>query len=726
MPEVNSDLVYAVLLPKLADNYDEVDEKKKEYTIEQAQMVDFTDLPARMNHAGEKYDVGRTIAYRVREPSPPAEHTRAEVILKLYEEADQGCSDHRSRVICEERNLLMEGAHVDVSLQHVYDTKYLGNCGTYSASKSALGNVTSTDAKLRTTDPYGDPGRLLIKVGTEISLCDKGKRPGSKIIEYLPCRRSLRRSKEAAIRSFVKRYKYTPPGDDISQSDAGWPSYIDTLARDVAERRQRVLSENGYADVIASHGTYSASDSNRRALLKKIPWVFLPVVEPRFNAFASLGGELVRDEQLSFLSKPRVFRANRTLRHLLKAMAEQQSPNLQAPPPPVANNAMAVDVPPKRTVAEVLPNASAQSGDKVNPVELVQQQRALLEAKTNEAKALQERLARLEQRENEREIEATNKRKRDEDAANKAAADAYESKKAKFVATARAKLEEVEANAGGGVHKEHLQVVRDQLIGQLDSSKTMDDLTRIETQFGPILALAHAASASAKVQREENDQREMRAARDALTGLLSDTQPTGVAVSGGQPFEYGAKVKAEPLPDAGTFSASRFNIFDPRPSKAAVHEITPAAPAERAAVANAAKKEIDYNQRGWVGQVIMRHFEQTGQMPNEQMCRHGGAKEVTTFSASATGQQIKTTTVQPGLAEPYAGPLHMEHIDPECFDFIVNGINEAKKIGGKRPDKAITECFKWGEADETTGKPKYFERYTGPIKEDNLLTLRLM
>ncbi len=736
MSELNNDLVYAVVLPKLDDNYDDVDEKKKEYTIKQAKMVDFTDLPARMNHGGAKFDVGKTVAYRVREPATPDEKTRAEVILKLHEEAEQAGSDHRSQVICEERNLLMEGAHVDVSLEHVYDTKYLGNCGTYSASATTKhGNVTGTSSDVQTTDPYGDPGRLLIKVGTEISFCDKGKRPGSKIIEYLPCRRSLRRSKEGAIRSFVKRYKYPAPDAGVNESHPGWSAYIDTLSRDVAERRQRVLSENGYADVIASHGTYSASDNGtRRALLKKVPWVFLPVVESRFNAFAALGGELVRDEQLSFLSKPCVFFANTAHRHILKGMSEQSSPNLQPPATTApSSNAMAVDAPkdvapPKRVVAEVVPNSATSAADKVNPIELVQQQRALLEAKTSEAKALQERLSRLEQRENEREVEANNKRKRDEDEANKAASEKYDAKKAKFIATARAKLEEVEANAAGGVHKDHLQVVRDQLLGQLDASKTMDDLARIETQFGPILALAHAASVSAKSQREDNEQRELRAARDALTGILSDIQPTGVAVSGGQPFEY-TKPKAESLPDSGTVSASasRFNVFgEGVKSKAAVHEVLPAQPSERSAVAAAAKAEIDYSKPGWGGLVIQRHIEQTGMIPNEQMIRHGGAKEVTTYSASANGQQVKSTTVQPGLAEPFAGQLHMGHIDKECFDYLVAGINEAKKIGGKRPDKAIAECIKWGETDEVTGKSKYLERYTGPIKEDNLLTMRLM
>ena len=292
------DHVYGIVLPKLQKRYDTLTDKKEEFTEAQARAVDFTALPLRINHNRDMHQVGLTVAYRVRDV--PGELPRAEAIFRLNREPDKPHGDELSRLAAAQRNYLMEGTHRGLSLGHLYSTEYVGNCGVYAASIGANGGG---EVAHRTDDPHGDPGNVVYKEGEEISVCDRGLRDGSEILEYLPCRRSLERSCESAVRKFVKLYNYAAPPSTVHYGEHGWRQYIDTLSSSVRERRDRVLSQNGYNELLGARGVHAASaDRLQKKLLKNVPWVMLPYVEEttklrNFNLFASLGREVGRNNE---------------------------------------------------------------------------------------------------------------------------------------------------------------------------------------------------------------------------------------------------------------------------------------------------------------------------------------------------------------------------------------------------------------------------------------------
>lgn len=289
------DLVYGVVLPNLQEKYDSVTKKKEEYTHAQARSVDFTSLPLRMNHGRQLHQVGVTMAYRVRDATKTGDQPRAEAVFKLNREPEHAEQDSLSRICALQRNLLMEGAHRGLSLGHTFNTDYVGNCGTYAAS------IDGGSTEPASNDPYGDPGRVLHKNAEEISLVARGLRDGSHILEYLPCKRSLHRSADDAVRQFVTLYNYTAPDSALSRNHPGWRSYIDTLATEVRERRDRVLTQNGYGSLLRGRGEHMASsDAEKVELLQEIPWIFLPHLESkgiaRFNAFNDVMNDVARDE----------------------------------------------------------------------------------------------------------------------------------------------------------------------------------------------------------------------------------------------------------------------------------------------------------------------------------------------------------------------------------------------------------------------------------------------
>jgi hypothetical protein len=405
----------------------------------------------------------------------------------------------------------------------------------------------------------------------------------------------------------------------------------------------------------------------------------------------------------------------------------QAPPPVATPAPPVA----ALAAPPvqneaKRSVADVVPNNASKP---VDPLEIAQTQQALLLAEKERNKTLAERLERLEKMTNEREQQDKLKRKREEDDAEERAKADFENKRSKFIATARTKFEEIERNGAGALDKAHIQTVREQLIGSAQKARSDADLSMVGEQFGPLLALTHAASESAKSQREENAQREFRRIQGNLTQMLAESTPTSVAVSGGMAVDYTATsvVGQTTAPDTGAVRASRFNIFgDPAgdsiaagraamPVRSTVSEVVP----ERAAAAAppAAKKEIDLAAPDAMDKVADEYIALTGQFPGEAVFRSGGVQKVVTVVASADGAQRQQIDYKP-RRQLYTGQMHMGIMDPLGLKQIVDGINEAKRPGGKRPDD-VSAAFRLGELTDT-GKPKHMEPYRGPIAEDRL------
>jgi len=278
------DLLFAVVLPNLAERIDDDEEKKREYTLDQARSVDFASLPLRFNHNDDLPPVGRTIAYRVNDKTGAA--PRAEVLFKLNREPDKisDPDDELGQLTMLQRNLLMEGVHRGVSLGHYFSTEFVNDCGKYNASAA------------------GRPGRTIRKEAYEISTCKRGKRAGSDIYEYMPCRRSLLRSTDRAVRSFAKLYGYTQPESDVTRDSPAWRPYIDTLHNEVKQRRLNVIENNGYAQMLRARGFHAASDDVPAAVtdpvLRQAPWFFVPHMAnrgmpgaDRFDMFAGIAAQ---------------------------------------------------------------------------------------------------------------------------------------------------------------------------------------------------------------------------------------------------------------------------------------------------------------------------------------------------------------------------------------------------------------------------------------------------
>lgn len=254
----NQDIVHAVVLPDLEEEINDFETKKIEFTEQQARRLDLSNLPILVNHDEEMGEVGHTVAYCVRDATP-TQGARAEVVFALTnEDTARGGVQEKLQF---QRNALMNGAHRDVSLGHVFDVDYVGNTGTHAASVGAP----------RTNDPYGDPGCVINKNAVEISTCSKGKRKGSHILEYVPCRKSLERAMDATVvRRFCARYKYTEPPPDATVASPVWSNYINHLAGEVEHRRKALLNKQLLS------GTYQASaNSPGDELLAQMPWIFV-------------------------------------------------------------------------------------------------------------------------------------------------------------------------------------------------------------------------------------------------------------------------------------------------------------------------------------------------------------------------------------------------------------------------------------------------------------------
>lgn len=260
------DLIHGIVLPNLVDTHPSIDHTRREYITPEAKDVDFASIPVRMNHRDNLGTVGVTIGYRVYEE--PGLRPRAETLHKLHRELDPPPHTPAAELQLTQRNKLMSGAHRGLSLGHDYTTEYVGECGRYDAAAR------------------GQPGRMVRKVAHEISTCTRGARQGSEILEYMPCKRSLRLSHEGAIRSFCDTYQYTPPPRDLRQENAGeWDHYLDTLWSEVEQRRMSVLSQPGYANAMRSRGIVLASGDNEQWLAqlsaRAQPWTLVPAAIER-------------------------------------------------------------------------------------------------------------------------------------------------------------------------------------------------------------------------------------------------------------------------------------------------------------------------------------------------------------------------------------------------------------------------------------------------------------
>jgi len=250
------DAVYAIVIPELEKEHKELEKKQTEFTEAQARAVDFSRLPIMCNHSDRQ--IGEAVAARVRDM--PGRKPRVEAVFQLSPERDTPDASPESQQRALQRNLLMGGAHRDVSLGHAFWMHYCGN-----VMKATLPEQQAS---------FGAPGFNITKRANEISTCHRGRRKGSHILEYLPCARSLRRSSIEHLEQFAKIYRYPAPPRALQRNTPEWRQYVDVLARQVRQRRKKVMSANGYRELLGAHGTYAASaDADElRELIASSPW----------------------------------------------------------------------------------------------------------------------------------------------------------------------------------------------------------------------------------------------------------------------------------------------------------------------------------------------------------------------------------------------------------------------------------------------------------------------
>ena len=212
--------VVATVLPNVVDEHDSLESREREFSLEEVmQQFDLTGVPVTLNHQGKWEQVGWTDGYK------PGKRT--DVLLRLDP------SDALTSLFA--KNALFGGYYRGVSLGHNYTTKV-------AASRR--------------------PGALDVsKQAIEISLCSRGKRPGSDIAQFYPSKNALLCQDYETLSAFASIYGYQVP-PRVTQVTAparttpALRAYVDTLYDDVAKRRDALLKNEGY---IAASRSYNAT-----------------------------------------------------------------------------------------------------------------------------------------------------------------------------------------------------------------------------------------------------------------------------------------------------------------------------------------------------------------------------------------------------------------------------------------------------------------------------------
>ncbi len=658
------DLVRGLVLPRLDDELTNPEDMKREFSADQAREIDLTALPTRMNHSNSLESVGITLAYRVigSQDGTPA---KAETLHKLHREPDDGIPQNDPvAVLCAtQRNLLMSGTHAGVSLGHSFSTDYVGDLGRYDASLS------------------GQTGRVINKRPLEISLCKKGKRPGSEILDYLPCKRSLLRTTPEHLRMFCEKYGYTLPPQQAAGDRSAWNGYIDHLWGEVKQRRAQVLSSDGYSQALKSRGIVAAS-SDSAAPTQPLPW------------------RVMWEEQTS-----------------LTQQSSMTSTTNNAPTPNPAG-AVAAGVPASIAAAvaaevhNVVPNqgapAAAGEAPPLDPLQVAFETQAVATSAMEEVKRLQAENAQYKAREAQE--QQSRKRKQEEDAAQ--AAKTFAEQKAR-------KRDEYQqqgnkALSQGGISEATVKAAVGNALEALEATKTLDDLAAAARVHDTSLAILEQASASAIAARNYQIQQELMNQRRNVQQWASQLPLTGgIQSSGGLAPTPAVAVVTTPAADAGTVnaSASSTSSFWPTSSSVAASGSTIKAP------------KVDYAADDRYAQILNSHMEQNNQVPSLRQLLLGGERVEHTVNMSASGPvtQVKRT---PMLSEPL--PLReysWKTTAPELFSQLTAGVSQVLAGAKPRPElSAMEEMNRCGAG--ILNRTMALHPISGAAPEDGFMTIR--
>lgn len=658
------DLVQGIVLPQLEETLSSPEDMKREFSTEQAREIDLTALPTRMNHSSSLEPVGITLAYRVIDGGD-GKPAQAETLHKLHREPDDGIApDDPVAVLCSnQRDLLMTGVHSGLSLGHAFSTDFVADLGRYDASLS------------------GQTGRIINKRPLEVSICKRGKRPGSEILEYLPCKRSLRRTIPEHIRMFCEKYRYTPPPAEIAadRNAPEWKNFIEHLWTEVQERRRAILSSQTYAESLRSRGVVAASSSSSFAAPPVVPWLSAE--------------SLLQPANMSSAPNNINPQAPQQQQQQAAAGGETSTPNIAGA---VASETVAV--------RDVVPNQGAP----LDPLEVASETQAVanraIEAYNRMKAELEEYKAR------EATEQQSRKRKQEEDEAQ--AQKVFQEQKAR-------KLEEYKAQGNkalqqGGVNADTVKVAVNNALAALEASKTLDDLKAAERVHDTSLVLLQQASASAAQARYAQQQAELLHQRRVTQQWASQLPPTGgIQTSGGSgPFGAPPQTPAivPPTPDAGLFnaSASSTSSFWPTGNGAGSGASGPVihSPA------------VDYSAEDRFAQILKSHEEQRNQIPSLKQLLLGGERVEETVNMSATGP-VKSVTCTPMLSEPL--PLReysWKTAAPEMFSQLTSAVQNI--LSGRQPRPELSAM----EEMARNGSISRLDKITGVLPGDGFTVLR--
>jgi hypothetical protein len=661
------DLIHGIVLPQLDDELADPEEMKREFTKDQAREIDLTALPTRLNHSDNLESVGVTLAYRVRETGGT---TCAETLHKLHREPDGDVDpEDKVAILCAaQRDLLMSGEHQGLSLGHGFSTDYVADLGRHDASLK------------------GREGRVIYKRPIEVSTCRRGKREGSEILEYLPCKKSLLRSDEDKVRSFCNRYHYTPPPADCKKSrdPSSWGRYVDFLSDEVQQRRRQVLASEGYSNSLKSRGIVVASlDESIGA--PALPWQFIRLV------FCSIFF-LLWFKRLEKMTTP--------LNNSAAGIAGE-SAALPVAVPAAIPAASSVTSTPAGTVHNVLPNQVAGGHPTpttdLDPIEQAAQNFAYAKAQKDRADKIEAELAQYKEREQTEQL--SRKRKQEEDSTREkedferqkaARRNEIVNKKEKFISEGmvdRATLENAISNATAAI----------------EAARTQEELAAAQKTHHTMIEILEQASSSALSSRRRQQQDELAAQNRAIrTWMTQPTLPGGIQSSGGVPqtrYDEPSGVHNASSSTSSFYPTSGQSNHQPQQQQQ-----------------QAAAPAIDFNADNNFEQIFDAHFASNRSIPSLSELMFGGIRVETKVNNSASGpvtQVIRTKVLQDPLKPR---EYSWKSAAPELFNQLVDNVRDTLRGTKQRPEPAVMD-----EMNRNARVPMI--PFVRPLKQDGWQTI---
>ena len=679
-----NDLIHGITLPNVPDQHPDLNHHKREYAQPDLEQADFTHAPVRFNHKTHMNTVGVTIAWRSQRQN--GDSVRVETLHKLNAEPRTFIETTEALLQRDQRNLLMEGVHRGLSLCHKFETEYLPSNGVYQAS---LPSGTA------------DTGGILVeKTILEISTCKAGRRKGSHIIDYLPCRRSLDRSAEHSVREFASIYNYTKAAPNLAGDS--WRSYIDQLWSEVSDRRRRILSEPGYVEKLRANGVVAASETDvdtADASSIPVPWIF--VTETIDNATTAGTKETMSGTTPTPVSTTATPSATTAAAAATTSTAAAPTNTAAA----TTTSMMPVD---PTTVRETAPpgmDHSEQAARNYQAFVREQEHNAMLAA----------RLKEFQDREDKRAQEEHNSRKRkmQEDADAKKAE--FEQQKKILQAALNAQVEKILAS---GMPLDPVLAERDQAA--LDNAGDEAQLNAEKERMNPywanmVQASERAMEAKSMQERFEAEfqQRSIQSQSARLaTQFAQFMQPasSSIATSGGIPQNQRA-ASTTMLPSAGIVSASATSR-----SVVPIAASTPATPAQPAAPA------VDMSADDRYSQALQAHLILSNgtTLPSRHELLHGSYVEQTRVMNSANGQTYEEKFFAPRLQQANnVRDYCYKTAAPEFHEALVKGIREALSNTSTRvPVNEINQMNVHGKMDPNTNVAVNLIPFGGPLPQD--------